>query len=247
MRPATGQVDDLLGEIRKTTEKGQRVLVTTLTKRMAENLTDYLREMDVRVEYLHSDIETLERIDLLKRLRQGEYDVLVGINLLREGLDLPEVALVAILDADKEGFLRSETSLVQTIGRAARNVEGRVIMYADNMTDSMMRAIQETNRRRAIQMAYNEAHGIEPKTVRSAVRQLMEITRAPETDAASVGMTDIEKQMAIEQIEDEMLAAAANLDFEKAAKLRDQMLALKGEKPMETNEKSRAAKKRRRK
>ena len=247
MRPATGQVDDLLGEIRKTTEKGQRVLVTTLTKRMAENLTDYLREMDVRVEYLHSDVETLERIDLLKRLRQGEYDVLVGINLLREGLDLPEVALVAILDADKEGFLRSETSLVQTIGRAARNVEGRVIMYADDMTDSMMRAIQETNRRRAIQMAYNEAHGITPQTVRSAVRQLMEITRAPENADSTATMTDIEKQMAIEQIEDEMLAAAANLDFEKAAKLRDQMLALKGEKPLETNEKPRVARKKRRK
>ena len=247
MRPATGQVDDLLGEIRKTTEKGQRVLVTTLTKRMAENLTDYLREMDVRVEYLHSDVETLERIDLLKRLRQGEYDVLVGINLLREGLDLPEVALVAILDADKEGFLRSETSLVQTIGRAARNVEGRVIMYADDMTDSMMRAIQETNRRRAIQMAYNEAHGITPQTVRSAVRQLMEITRAPENADSTATMTDIEKQMAIEQIEDEMLAAAANLDFEKAARLRDQMLALKGEKPLETNEKPRVARKKRRK
>ena len=247
MRPATGQVDDLLGEIRKTTEKGQRVLVTTLTKRMAENLTDYLREMDVRVEYLHSDIETLERIDLLKRLRMGEYDVLVGINLLREGLDLPEVALVAILDADKEGFLRSETSLVQTIGRAARNVEGRVIMYADEMTDSMMKAIQETNRRRAIQMAYNEAHGIQPQSVRSAVRQLMEITRAPEDADSTATMTDLEKQMAIEQIEDEMLAAAANLDFEKAAKLRDQMLALKGEKPVETNEKSRQARKRRRK
>ena len=246
MRPATGQVDDLLGEIRKTVAKNQRVLVTTLTKRMAENLTDYLREMDVRVEYLHSDIETLERIDLLKRLREGEYDVLVGINLLREGLDLPEVALVAILDADKEGFLRSETSLVQTIGRAARNVEGRVIMYADEMTDSMMRAIQETNRRRAIQMAYNEAHGIEPQTVRSAVRQLMEITRAPEDAAASASMTDLEKQMAIEQIEDEMLAAAANLDFEKAAKLRDRMLALKGEKPLATNEQSQQARKRRR-
>ncbi|MDO4357170.1 MAG: excinuclease ABC subunit UvrB [Clostridia bacterium] len=245
MRPATGQVDDLLGEIRKVTEKGQRVLVTTLTKRMAENLTDYLREMDVRVEYLHSDIETLERIDLLKRLRMGEYDVLVGINLLREGLDLPEVALVAILDADKEGFLRSETSLIQTVGRAARNVEGRVIMYADNMTDSMMRAIQETNRRRAIQMAYNEQHGITPQSVRSAVRQLMEISRTPDEDSGRVTMTDDEKQMAIEQIEDEMLAAAANLDFEKAAKLRDQMLALKGEKPVKTEEKSRQSRRKR--
>ena len=245
MRPATGQVDDLLGEIRKVTEKGQRVLVTTLTKRMAENLTDYLREMDVKVEYLHSDVETLDRIDLLKRLRMGEYDVLVGINLLREGLDLPEVALVAILDADKEGFLRSETSLIQTVGRAARNVEGRVIMYADNMTDSMMRAIQETNRRRAIQMAYNEEHGITPQSVRSAVRQLMEISRAPDEDGGRVTMTDDEKQMAIEQIEDEMLAAAANLDFEKAAKLRDQMLALKGERPVKTEEKSRQSRRKR--
>ena len=245
MRPATGQVDDLLGEIRKVTEKGQRVLVTTLTKRMAENLTDYLREMDVKVEYLHSDVETLDRIDLLKRLRMGEYDVLVGINLLREGLDLPEVALVAILDADKEGFLRSETSLIQTVGRAARNVEGRVIMYADNMTDSMMHAIQETNRRRAIQMAYNEEHGITPQSVRSAVRQLMEISRAPDEDGGRVTMTDDEKQMAIEQIEDEMLAAAANLDFEKAAKLRDQMLALKGERPVKTEEKSRQSRRKR--
>ena len=245
MRPATGQVDDLLGEIRKVTEKGQRVLVTTLTKRMAENLTDYLREMDVKVEYLHSDVETLDRIDLLKRLRMGEYDVLVGINLLLEGLDLPEVALVAILDADKEGFLRSETSLIQTVGRAARNVEGRVIMYADNMTDSMMRAIQETNRRRAIQMAYNEEHGITPQSVRSAVRQLMEISRAPDEDGGRVTMTDDEKQMAIEQIEDEMLAAAANLDFEKAAKLRDQMLALKGERPVKTEEKSRQSRRKR--
>ena len=180
VRPAQGQVDDLLGVVREVAEKGQRALVTTLTKRMAESLTSYLREMGVRVEYLHSDVETLERIKLLRSLRLGEYDVLVGINLLREGLDLPEVSLVAILDADKEGFLRSETSLIQTIGRAARNVDGRVIMYADAITDSMRRAIDETNRRRGIQMQYNQEHGIEPQTVRTAVRELMEISRAPD-------------------------------------------------------------------
>ena len=163
VRPATGQVDDLLGEIRSCVERNQRVLVTTLTKKMAESLTQYLRDLEVRVEYLHSDVETLDRIKLIRGLRTGEFDVLVGINLLREGLDMPEVALVAILDADKEGFLRSETSLIQTIGRAARNVDGRVIMYADSITDSMMRAIQETNRRRALQQAYNEAHHITPQ------------------------------------------------------------------------------------
>ncbi len=167
-------------------------MVTTLTKRMAESLTSYLRELEVRVEYLHSDVETLERIKLIRSLRLGEYDVLVGINLLREGLDLPEVSLVAILDADKEGFLRSETSLIQTIGRAARNVDGRVIMYADDITDSMMRAIQETNRRRAIQQAYNEEHGITPQTVRSAVRELMEISRTPDKDGAG-GMSEEER------------------------------------------------------
>ena len=237
VRPATGQVDDLLGEIRNVAEKGDRVLVTTLTKRMAENLTAYLREMDVKVEYMHSDVETLERIRLLRSLRLGEFDVLVGINLLREGLDLPEVALVAILDADKEGFLRSETSLIQTIGRAARNVDGRVIMYADQLTESMMRAIGETNRRRALQQAFNEAHGIVPQTVRTAVRELMEVSRAAAADAQM--QSDEEKRLTIERLEDEMLAAAGALDFERAAKVRDQMLALKGEKPMATQEKSR--------
>ncbi len=240
VRPAEGQVDDLLGEIRTIAEKGQRVLVTTLTKRMAENLTQYLREMDVRVEYLHSDVETLERIRLLRSLRMGEYDVLVGINLLREGLDLPEVALVAILDADKEGFLRSETSLIQTIGRAARNVDGRVIMYADEITDSMRHAINETNRRRAIQQKYNEEHGITPKSVRTAIRQLMEVAREPDRDARDT-MDEEERQIAINRLEDEMLAAAGNLDFERAAKLRDQYLALKGEKPMASQETSRQA------
>ena len=238
MRPATGQVDDLVGEIHKCVKQNQRVLATTLTKKMAESLTAYLRELDIRVEYLHSDVKTLERAKLIHDLRAGKFDVLVGINLLREGLDMPEVALVAILDADKEGFLRSETSLVQTIGRAARNVDGRVIMYADQITDSMMRAIQETNRRRALQQAYNEEHHITPKTVRSAIRELMEVTRAVD-ESADKNLSSEEKQMAIEALEERMLEAANNLDFEKAAKLRDQMLALKGEKVMASGEKSR--------
>ena len=244
VRPATGQVDDLLGEIHKCVEQNQRVLVTTLTKKMAESLTQYLRSMDVRVEYLHSDVETLDRIKLIKGLRTGEFDVMVGINLLREGLDMPEVALVAILDADKEGFLRSETSLIQTIGRAARNVDGRVIMYADGLTDSMMRAIQETNRRRAIQQAYNEENNITPMTVRSAIRELMEVTRAAD-EKADKSMDEEERMMAIERIEEMMLAAANNLDFEKAAKLRDQMLELKGEKVMSLGEKSRKTRRKR--
>ena len=246
VRPAEGQVDDLLGEVRRVAESGGRALVTTLTKRMAESLTNYLREMNVRVEYLHSDVETLERIRLLRSLRLGEYDVLVGINLLREGLDLPEVKLVAILDADKEGFLRSETSLVQTIGRAARNVDGRVIMYADTITDSMFRAISETNRRRALQQAFNEAHGVHPETVRAAVKELMSVARDVDADGGSQGMDDEEKRMAIERLEERMLAAAADLDFETAAKLRDQMLALKGEKTMATGEKSYRGRRRRR-
>ena len=245
VRPAEGQVDDLLGEVRRVAESGGRALVTTLTKRMAESLTNYLREMNVRVEYLHSDVETLERIRLLRSLRLGEYDVLVGINLLREGLDLPEVKLVAILDADKEGFLRSETSLVQTIGRAARNVDGRVIMYADTITDSMFRAISETNRRRALQQAFNEAHGIHPETVRAAVKELMSVARDVDADGGSQGMDDEEKRMAIERLEERMLAAAADLDFETAAKLRDQMLALRGEKTMTTGEKSYRGRRRR--
>ena len=244
VRPARDQVDDLLGEIRTVTAKGGRVLVTTLTKRMAESLTEYLREMDVKVEYLHSDVDTLDRIELIKGLRTGEFDVLVGINLLREGLDLPEVALVAILDADKEGFLRSEKSLIQTIGRATRNVEGRVIMYADTLTDSMNRAISETNRRREIQQQYNEEHGITPRSVRSAIRSLMEVTRVPDKDAGKA-LDDAERQLAIEHLEERMLEAANNLDFEKAAKLRDQMLELRGEKPMSSGEQSRQKRRKR--
>ncbi|MBQ7519017.1 MAG: excinuclease ABC subunit UvrB, partial [Clostridia bacterium] len=236
VRPATGQVDDLLGEINETVAKGERVLVTTLTKKMAESLTDYLRENGVRVRYLHSDIQTMDRMELIRDLRLGAYDVLVGINLLREGLDIPEVSLVAILDADKEGFLRSETSLVQTIGRAARNAEGRVLMYADGLTDSMAYAINETNRRRAIQEAYNEEHGITPQSVKNAVRALLEITDKAEDDARRYGMTDAEMQDLMKQLEDQMLAAAGDLDFEKAAKLRDQLFALRGDTPIDKHQ-----------
>ena len=232
VRPATGQVDDLLGEIHEVVEQGHRVLVTTLTKNMAERLSEFLRENGVRVRYLHSDIKTMERMELLRDLRLGEYDVLVGINLLREGLDLPEVALVAILDADKEGFLRSETSLIQTVGRAARNTEGRVIMYADQPTDSMMRAIGETARRRDIQKAYNDAHGITPETIRNAIRDLIEIT-AQEESRGEQRMTEEERAAFISSLEDQMLTAAGNLDFERAAKLRDELFKLKGEKPIE--------------
>ncbi len=241
VRPATGQVDDLVGEIGKTVKKGQRVLVTTLTKRMAESLTEYLRNMEMRVRYLHSDITALERMELIRGLRLGEFDILVGINLLREGLDLPEVSLVAILDADKEGFLRSETSLVQTIGRAARNVDGRVVMYADVMTDSMMRAIGETNRRRALQQAYNEEHGITPQSVRNAVHQTLEITRKVE-ETAPAPLTEAERDALAKAIEEQMLSAARELDFERAAKLRDQLLEMRGEAP----QKNEVQKKRRR-
>ena len=230
VRPATGQVDDLVSEIGPVVKKGQRVLVTTLTKRMAESLTEYLRGMEMRVRYLHSDVTTMERMELIRGLRLGEYDILVGINLLREGLDLPEVSLVAILDADKEGFLRSETSLVQTIGRAARNVDGRVIMYADVMTDSMMRAISETERRRAIQQAYNEANGITPESVRNAVHQVLEITKKVE-ETAPAKLSEDEVAALCRQLEEQMIAAARELEFEKAAKLRDQLLALRGETP----------------
>ena len=231
LRPATGQVDDLVGEIRKVTEKGERVLVTTLTKRMAESLTDYLKELDIRVRYLHSDIQTIERMELLRDLRLGEYDVLVGINLLREGLDLPEVALVAILDADKEGFLRSETSLVQTIGRAARNVDGRVILYGDILTESMAKAMSETNRRRALQEAYNTAHGITPETVRNAIRSVLEVTKRVEETAPET-LTEEERDALMRRIEEEMIGAAKELEFERAAQLRDQLLQLRGEAPM---------------
>ena len=231
LRKATGQVDDLVGEIRKVTDRGERILVTTLTKRMAESLTDYLKELDIRVRSLHSDIQTMERMELLRDLRLGEYDVLVGINLLREGLDLPEVALVAILDADKEGFLRSETSLVQTIGRAARNADGRVILYGDTLTDSMANAMAETNRRRALQEAYNREHGITPETVRNAIRSVLEITRRVE-DSAPETLTEEERNALMRQIEEEMIGAAKELEFERAAKLRDQLLQLRGEAPM---------------
>ena len=234
VRRATGQVDDLVAEIRRVTARKQRVLVTTLTKVMAESLTEYLKEMEIRVRYLHSDVQTMERMELIRDLRLGEYDVLVGINLLREGLDLPEVALVAILDADKEGFLRSETSLIQTIGRAARNADGRVIMYADVMTDSMMRAIGETNRRRALQEAYNKAHGITPESVRNAIRDVLEITQHVEKSAPGK-LTEDERAALMRQLEEQMLTAAKELEFEKAARLRDQLLSLRGEEPVKTD------------
>ena len=244
---AQGQVDDLVGRIREVTSRDCRVLVTTLTKRMAESLTDYLKELGVKVNYLHSDVDTLERIEIIRDLRLGKFDVLVGINLLREGLDLPEVEMVAIMDADKEGFLRSETSLIQTIGRAARNVDGKVIMYADTVTDSMRKAIDETNRRRAIQMAFNEEHHITPKTVRKAVADLLVVSRAPDEENGNV-MDDEEKRLVMQHLEEQMLEAAGRLDFEAAAKLRDQLLALRGEKIADnTPAGRRSSRKRRRK
>ncbi|KKM10511.1 excinuclease ABC subunit B [Clostridiales bacterium PH28_bin88] len=233
VRPVKGQIDDLLHEIRLLAEKNQRVLVTTLTKRMAEDLTDYLREMGVRVRYMHSDIGTIERMEIIRDLRLGEFDVLVGINLLREGLDLPEVSLVAILDADKEGFLRSERSLIQTMGRAARNVEGTVIMYADTVTDSMRRAIDETNRRRSMQIAHNRQHGITPETVKKAVREVLEATRVAEEKSPYVTRKNIadmpreEKKKLIADLEKEMREAAKLLEFERAAVLRDLILELR--------------------
>ena len=229
IRPVTGQVDDLLGEIRLTAQKGYRVLVTTLTKRMAEMLTEYLDGMGVRVRYMHSDIETIERMEIIRDLRLGEFDVLVGINLLREGLDLPEVGLVAILDADKEGFLRSTTSLVQTIGRAARNVDGRVIMYADTVTDSMQRAIDETNRRRQIQMKYNEEHNITPQSIKKAVHDVIEISSKAKSNSDS--MSEAEKEERIKLLTEQMRQAAMELEFEEAAKLRDELYRLKGVEP----------------
>ena len=227
LRPATGQVDDLIGEINANTKRGERTLVTTLTKRMAENLTDYLKDLGIRVKYLHSDIQTIERSKIIQELRLGTFDVLVGINLLREGLDMPEVSLVAILDADKEGFLRSETSLIQTIGRAARNVNGRVILYGDSITGSMERAMTETNRRRALQQAYNQMNGITPRSVQSTVQALIRITDAMQASKPAE-MSEEELQSLMKSIEDQMLSAAKDLDFEKAAKLRDELFALKG-------------------
>jgi excinuclease ABC subunit B len=245
LRPATGQVDDLVGEIRAVTARGERILVTTLTKRMAESLTEYLKDLDIRVRYLHSDIQTMERMELLRDLRLGEYDVLVGINLLREGLDLPEVALVAILDADKEGFLRSETSLVQTIGRAARNVDGRVILYGNQLTESMAKAMSETNRRRALQEEYNRLNGITPETVRNAIRSVIEITRRVE-ETAPAALTEEERAALMRQIEDEMITAAKDLEFERAAKLRDRLLELRGEAPMKDDHQNRRHRRRER-
>ena len=232
VRPVEGQIDDLIGEVNKETSGGHKVLITTLTKKMAEDLTDYMREIGIRVKYLHSDIDTLERAEIIRDLRLDVFDVLVGINLLREGLDIPEITLVAILDADKEGFLRSETSLIQTIGRAARNSEGHVIMYADTITDSMRLALDETERRRAIQMAYNEEHGITPKTIQKSVRDLISISKKVareemqlKKDPESMSKKELEKL--IQDVEKKMKKAAAELNFEAAAQLRDQMVELK--------------------
>ncbi|KAI4444801.1 excinuclease ABC subunit UvrB [Schaedlerella arabinosiphila] len=232
VRPVEGQIDDLISEVNKEVAKKNKVLVTTLTKRMAEDLTDYMREVGIRVKYLHSDVDTLERTEIIRDMRLDVFDVLVGINLLREGLDIPEITLVAILDADKEGFLRSETSLIQTIGRAARNSEGHVIMYADKMTDSMQMAIDETMRRREIQMAYNQEHGITPQTIQKAVRDLISISQKVDTgemlmekDVESMSREELEKT--VEKVTKKMKKAAAELNFEAAAELRDQLVELK--------------------
>jgi excinuclease ABC subunit B len=231
VRPIEGQIDDLVSEINKETAKHNKILVTTLTKKMAEDLTDYLKELGIRVKYLHADIDTLERQKIIRDMRLDGFDVLVGINLLREGLDIPEISLVAILDADKEGFLRTETSLVQTIGRAARNSEGHVIMYADKITDSMDKAITETQRRRQIQQEYNDAHGITPQTIKKAVRDLISISRAADAegfdkdakvDYESMSVKQLEKVK--KEIEKNMHKAAAELNFEEAAVLRDKMI-----------------------
>ena len=232
VRPVEGQIDNLIGEVNKEVARGNKILVTTLTKRMAEDLTDYMREVGIRVKYLHSDIDTLERAEIIRDMRLNVFDVLVGINLLREGLDIPEISLVAILDADKEGFLRSETSLIQTIGRAARNAEGHVIMYADNMTDSMKHAIEETERRRKIQQKYNEEHGITPTTIKKAVRDLIAISKAAEEkskdmekDLESMDVKELNKLQ--KELQKKMHKAAAELNFEEAAQLRDRMLEVK--------------------
>jgi excinuclease ABC subunit B len=236
IQPIKGQIDHLIGEIHKRVERDERVLVTTLTKKMAEDLTDYFKEIGIRVRYLHADIKTIERMEILRDLRLGEFDVLVGINLLREGLDLPEVSLVAILDADKEGFLRAERSLIQTIGRAARNANGEVIMYADKITNSMQKAIEETERRRSIQIAHNEKHGITPMTIQKKIRQVIEATTKVAEEKASYGtdqkgkkMTKKERQLLLEKMEKEMKQAAKDLQFERAAELRDILIELQAE------------------
>ena len=232
VRPVEGQIDDLISEVNKEVEKKNKVLVTTLTKRMAEDLTAYMNDVGIRVKYLHSDIDTLERAEIIRDMRLDVFDVLVGINLLREGLDIPEISLVVILDADKEGFLRSETSLIQTIGRAARNVDGHVIMYADQMTDSMQAAITETNRRREVQKRYNEEHGITPQTIKKAVRDLISISKVIakeelrfEKDPESMSRQELEKL--IKDVEKQMKKAAADLKFEAAEQLSDKMVDLK--------------------
>lgn len=234
VKPVKGQIDDLIGEINKVIDKGQKVLVTTLTKKMAEDLTDYLKESGIRVRYLHSDIETLERLEIIRDLRLDVFDVIVGINLLREGLDIPEVSLIAILDADKEGFLRSETSLIQTIGRAARNSDGRVIMYADNMTESMKRAISETYRRRSIQEDYNTAHGIVPQTIIKKVHEIIRVTENVGDERKTAGLLKDHESMSseelmaeIKRIDKEMKQAARDLQFERAAQLRDELIKVK--------------------
>ena len=228
VKPIKGQIDDLVSEINLRTQKGERVLVTTLTKKMAEDLTDYLRELDIKVKYLHSEVKTFERMEIVRDLRTGLFDVLVGINLLREGLDIPEVSLVAILDADKEGFLRSYTSLIQTVGRAARNANGSVIMYADNITESMKNTIKETNRRRKLQQEYNKEHGITPKTIVKGIREVLQATDdAPDTTISDIKITkDMDINMQIELLTEQMKLAASELRFEDAAKLRDKIKAL---------------------
>jgi uvrABC system protein B len=235
VRPIEGQIDDLVAEIKARTERDERVFITTLTKKMSEDLTDYLKELDIKVKYLHSDIKTLERTEIIRDLRLGVFDVLVGINLLREGLDVPEVTLVAILDADKEGFLRSERSLVQTIGRAARNANGRVIMYADQITASMQYAIEETERRRSIQMAYNQEHGIVPQTIKKEIRDLIRITHDVENEDKQESLlkqfrklSRLQREEQLERLEMEMRQAAKDLNFEAAADLRDMIMELKG-------------------
>ncbi len=226
VKPVSNQIDDLISQIHLTVEKGERVLVTTLTKKMAEDLTSYLSSLDIKVKYMHSDIKALERMEIIRDLRMGEFDVLVGINLLREGLDIPEVSLVAILDADKEGFLRSERSLIQTIGRAARNTDGRVIMYADELTDSMDKAISETNRRREIQMKYNEEHGITPQTIKKSVRDTIKASIVEEAQEEYQLDENISIEDLINKLTDEMLQYAAAMEFEKAAEIRDKIKAL---------------------
>ena len=226
VKPVTNQIDDLIEQIRIRVERNERVLVTTLTKKMAEDLTSYLQSLDIKVNYMHSDIKALERMEIIRNLRLGEFDVLVGINLLREGLDIPEVSLVAILDADKEGFLRSERSLIQTIGRAARNTDGTVIMYADELTDSMEKAISETNRRRKIQQDYNIKHGITPKTINKSIRDTISITKQEDIGVEFKMESEDDIKLTITHLTDEMLKFAASMEFEKAAELRDKIKEL---------------------